>query len=365
MSNSSADSELNAQIYEEASEWLIEFRTHSADALSRERLDAWLRKSPEHVRAYLELSAIWEDTALHDPQRSVSAEAHIARARAGDNVVALISRSLEPSEAPSRHQQSSMAPGPAGSDGPTLPPRETRFTWRLVAAAASLILGSIGVWRSLQPDTYATAVGEQHSIALPDGSVVQLDASSRIRVRLSKSERDVDLLEGQALFQVAHDAGRPFIVRSGTALVRAVGTQFDVYRKKRGTIITVIEGQVAVAPPEPGTIKAHSMILLSAGEQVTVLPESVSQPTRANMTATQAWMQRRLVFDSTPLSEVVDEFNRYNTHKLVVDDPELQKLEIIGVFSSTDPGSLIRFLRAQPGVLVIEGAHETRIDRSS
>src|SRR5579863_4895634 len=87
MSTSPPDSNPNLQIYQEACEWLIAMRTSLQDAITRERFDAWLRKSPEHVRAYLEVSATWEDTALHDPKNVVSAEMHVARARTEDNLV--------------------------------------------------------------------------------------------------------------------------------------------------------------------------------------------------------------------------------------------------------------------------------------
>ncbi len=187
----------------------------------------------------------------------------------------------------------------------------------------------------------------QRSITLADGSVVNLNARSRIKVHLSKTERNVELVQGQALFQVAHDPGRPFVVRSGSASVRVVGTLFDVYRKKNGTTVTVIEGRVAVRRPCPreGSGGASSLsvaeekgrhaatlgdpsastenvgeegtprvkVLLSAGEQLTVARDAVEQPTHADIAAATSWTQRRLIFDSAPLSEVVDEFNRYNT----------------------------------------------------
>src|SRR5687767_10445741 len=84
-----ANTEFNSQIYEEASDWLVRFRTAEVDDADREALDEWLRRSPEHVRAYLEVSAIWEDAAFHDEQRSVDAAAHIQRARADGNVIPL------------------------------------------------------------------------------------------------------------------------------------------------------------------------------------------------------------------------------------------------------------------------------------
>jgi transmembrane sensor len=231
-----------------------------------------------------------------------------------------------------------------------------------------------------------------------------------LRVEFSNNERRVELLEGQALFQVAKDKSRPFIVASGEATVRAVGTQFDVYRKDSGTTVTVLEGRVAVystarmesnagsaepssaatqptprsprtsvrprtqmqttthsdpTPPTPAGLfdpSGSAAIFLSAGEQVTVTPtQALPAPARADIIATTAWMQRRLIFDGSKLSDVVQDFNRYNKRQLVIEGPELSDFHVSGVYSSTDPASLLRFLREQPGVTVTESGNEVHI----
>jgi transmembrane sensor len=228
--------------------------------------------------------------------------------------------------------------------------------------------------------TYTTQVGERLSITLVDGSSVELNARSKIRVRFSKVERDVELVNGQALFEVAKDKARPFIVRSGEAVVRAVGTQFDVYRRKNATTVTVIEGRVAVlmplAPNSSATDNDRTLVATSgsretrspavfvaAGEQVIVTNQIVRAPQRADVAVATAWTQRRLVFESSALSDVIEDFNRYNTRQLVIEDPQLNDFHVSGVYSSTDPASLIRFLRAQPGVEVIEMDEEVRITK--
>jgi transmembrane sensor len=242
--------------------------------------------------------------------------------------------------------------------------------------AGLIVVGLIG-WLAHAP-TYSTDIGEQHSIVLRDGSTVNLNSRSRIRIRYSGRERAVDLLEGQALFTVAKDATRPFIVIAGSTQVRAVGTEFDVYCKATGTVVTVVEGRVAVLarPMDSGdsagrsaplqtpalrdkaTEKAGSDVpgvrFLSAGEQLMVTPQAAARPVAANVAAATAWTQRQLIFDSTPLNEVADEFNRYNERQFVIRDPGLDTFQIDGVFSSTDPTSLIRFLRARPDMKVTE-----------
>jgi transmembrane sensor len=142
----------------------------------------------------------------------------------------------------------------------------------LVAAVAALFL-----W--IARDTarsYSTGIGEQRTIQLMDGSTVELNARSKVEVRLTERRRDVALIEGQALFHVAKDKLRPFVVRAGEAEVRAVGTEFDVYKKQAETVVTVVEGRVETYPGSDGA--AAAAILLSAGEQLTVLPHMVTNP---------------------------------------------------------------------------------------
>ena len=232
-----------------------------------------------------------------------------------------------------------------------------------------------------------TDIGEQRTIRLPDDSIVDLNARSRIRVRFSKVARTVELMDGQALFHVAKDPHRPFIVRSDSMAVRAVGTEFDVYRKGSGMVVTVVEGRVAVIPTAVGadptehssgtpsvSVASHSgqhsegpaageAVFLSAGEQLTVTAATASTPHRTDVGAATAWLQRRLIFEDTPLAEVAEEFNRYSVLRLVIDDPELAHKPISGVYSSSDPSALIGFLRAQPTLRVIETDREIRVTR--
>src|SRR5437879_5543547 len=207
----------NAQILEEAADWLVEFSTGEADAGARQKFDTWLRTSPEHVRAYLELVPIWEEGALPPPHPDAGPDALIALARSADNVVPLAAKAAEVSK-------------PAASSAPRLHRRRGAIA---ASAVLACVVGGILAWLMLARNPpYTTQVGEQRSIALPDGSLFQLNARSSVRVRFTSHERALELLEGQALFRVAKDPARPFIVASDGARVRAVGTQFDVYRKR-------------------------------------------------------------------------------------------------------------------------------------
>jgi transmembrane sensor len=234
---------------------------------------------------------------------------------------------------------------------------------------------------------YLTKTGVQRSLALTDGSTIELNSRSKIQLRYSEHERTVELLEGQALFHVAKDVARPFFVRSGEMSVRAVGTKFDVYKKSSGTVVTVVEGRVAVLsgseepapgtndpaggaqrPPHPALRSADATglagsIILVAGEQGIITQKTVRKTQHPNVASATAWTQRKIVFDSTSLTEVAEEFNRYNDRELVIDRSALGNLHISGVFSSTDPASLIRFLRQRPGLRITETAAEIRIEK--
>lgn len=381
-------SSMNAQIYEEASDWIIQHREGELDESGKHAFDAWLRRSPEHVRAYLEMSSIWEDVSSLDPTLNASTDELIARARTADNIVPL---GVDPSHA---LRLSKAPPAIVPIDG-----RSRGFSGRQLLAA-SIVIACLGAgvlaWLNRGPD-YSTGIGEQRSITLADGSTIDLNARSRIRVRFSEHERDIDLLEGQALFHVAKDKERSFVVRSDGAAVRAVGTEFDVYQKKSGTTVTVVEGRVsvfdtagivelahkgspgtsglghplgdnseAVPGPAAGTAQLTTdrhAVFLSAGQQLTVTPMVISQPAPANVAAVTAWTQHRLVFDSATLSDVAEEFNRYNTRQLIIEDSRLSNIHISGVFSSVDPALFLRFLRAQPEISVEEKDKEIRVSK--
>jgi transmembrane sensor len=399
-----ASPKLNRQILDEASEWFVDFRVGDVDAEARERFDEWLRRSPEHIRAYWEIAKTYVELPPATSFGKLNTDELIAYAHSDANVVPL---HAAPTEAHILRVEPARESQDAGRA-----PRFRRPFFAAAAVALAAVIGTAVWWQAHRYPLFSTDIGERRSITLADGSTVDLNARSRLRVEFSKSERRVELLDGQALFQVAKDKARPFIVHSGDATVRAVGTQFDVYRKDSGTTITVLEGRVAVyssaevepmssasAPAIPSGAPQHTAsvssassttsnaagesahvpfnaeladpsgagaIFLSAGEQVTVTPDGAGTavPQHADITAATAWMQRKLIFEGSKLSDVVAEFNRYNRRQLVIEDPRLKDFEISGVYSSTDPASLVLFMRDQ-GLNVTEGSGAIRIGSST
>jgi len=364
---------LNRLILDEASDWFVDFRVGDVDSTARERFDRWLRQSPEHIRAYMEIANTYMALPALNPTRKVDVQELIAYARTEGNIVPF-DHATRPNQPFSPAADSDHALCIAGEalGHPSLWSRGSKVIAFAASLAIACVVTGLLAWLALQQhSTYATEIGERRSVTLADGSTIDLDAHSKVRIKFSKAERDVELLEGQALFEVAKDRARPFIVRSGAALVRAVGTQFDVYRKKNEITVTVVEGRVAVLTPaeweaggEPASGRGPRMTqTVSAGEQVTVIDGHVAEPKRADVAVTTAWTQRRLVFDGSRLSDVVDEFNRHNARQIVIDDRQLDEFHISGVYSSTDPASLIRFLRQQSGIDVIETDDSVRIAR--
>src|ERR1700722_14675409 len=314
---------LNEQIYQEACEWFVEFRSGDLDDSDRRQFDLWARNSPEHLAAYLEIAAIWNEGSALDSDRKRDAEALIAQSAVDfTNVVPLSDRprsDVSPTALAKSVQQSHR--------WHFSPPR---VLLAASIAAVSVIAGLLIGYQRLQAPIYTTTFGEERSITLEDGSVIYINSHSKTRIRYTADERNVDLLEGQALFHVAKNPARPFFISSATTQVRAVGTEFDVYQKLGGTVVTVVEGRVAVLsrsdtgagevadPPAaaalprgaPGgqnvQVGGNPPILLSAGEQVLVTPWTMQKADHPNIAIATAWTQRQLEFESASLSDVAE-----------------------------------------------------------
>jgi transmembrane sensor len=337
----------NRQVLDEAGAWFVEFRTGNPTARAREDFMQWLRRSPEHIRAYLDISRHYvhlpgtANVSLQEADRLLQK----ARSRLVDGVVPIEEGRTSLSEILAR------------------PRRPSRRSLTFAVAATLLILaGATILYSFLQRGIYSTGAGEERIVTLEDASRLELNARTRLRVRYSPGLREVELLEGQALFQVAKDNARPFVVRTDSAQVRAVGTEFDVYRRGAETRVTVLEGTVAVQSPLAGAaIVSPADLLVGAGEQAIVPQQGIPKAHPTNAVAATAWTRGELEFIETPLAEVVDEFNRYSPRRLVLGSPSPTSVRISGIYSSADPASLILFLRSQPDLTVIESGGEIRI----
>lgn len=354
----------SAQVLDEASVWFVTLRGSDVPASTARDFHEWLKRSPEHIRAYLEIAAVYADIPAPEQGRTPVDLIVKARGCPDNNVIAL---NLE--------ARSARADATANKDA------RPRVGARVMLAASLLMCICLGAWLHSTRNTYHTGIGEQRSITLDDGSIVELNAHSKVRIGFSDRLRRVELLSGQALFRVAKDHTRPFVVHAGTASVRAVGTQFDVNRKSNGTTVTVLEGRVAVASAGEGTdtqrvapaampaatdrldrkTQPSAEILLVSGEQMIVTPTEVRKAERPDLAAATAWTQHLLIFDGTDLRDVLEEFGRHTSRRIVIESPELATLKISGQYTSANPDSLLRFLSLQEGVIVSEVNGEIHI----
>jgi len=224
--------------------------------------------------------------------------------------------------------------------------RDSRSTraWRAAmpwasAAAVLLCLATVfWAWQGYSQTHLATQVGEIRRVPLADGSHITLDTQSRVSVRYESATRLVRLESGEALFEVAKDPGRPFVVQAGNTRVRAVGTAFIVRRHSDVDVeVTVTEGTVDVwretSAPEPA-------IRLAAGNRTLTTPLEIAQPqelTGAQLAGAVAWEGGVIDLNGRTLADAAAEFNRYNPQVVVISDPRLAAQTVVGRFQATNP----------------------------
>jgi len=323
-----------SEVMQQAADWIVQLRSPERVPNCADLFADWLRASPLHVREYLRAVEVWEGLSHPNAGSGRSREQLIAEA--GDsNLVELPGREDVSGNAPTRRIIASA------------------FRWRRVGFALALsavfVLAYLGRQRTTMI-VVRTGVGEQHSEVLPDRSIVDVNTQSEIRVAFTSTERRVELVRGEAFFDVAKDPARPFVVATDLATAKAIGTRFSVYRAQSATIVTVAEGRVlvrdrhAVAGESKGITDPEDAVEVIPGNQAEAQSGHHVRMRRANVTSTFAWREHRLVFDGEPLATVVEEFNRYNSPPLVITDPHLREQHISGVFGANDPGSLLDFL---------------------
>jgi transmembrane sensor len=333
-----------APVTEQASCWWLLLNEGEASPAERRAFAEWVSRSPERVAAFLQtarLTQALESKTTSWPDTSADELIRAARTASSDIASFPPSGRVEPRALRGRPLSAIVA---------------------LAAIAAAAF--AAGLYIYLGPQRFATSIGEQRSIVLSDGSIVTLNTSSRVEVRMSRDHRVVRLLAGEALFQVAHDAQRPFDVTAAETIVRAVGTQFDVDRRPAGTTVTVVEGRVAVlTAPDGSQSGVAARLPLEAGQQLTLSPQRGShrRPVRADVATAIAWTQRKLIFEHRRVEEVAAEFNRYNRTIIEIRSDELGSQEVTGVFQANDPGSFLAFLARIPGVSIAASTDNSRV----
>jgi len=320
-------------IDEDAARW-SEILRERDDPTMREAFNAWQAQSPQHAQAY----------ARADAAR------RLAEMLADESQMQALRRDTLGRVAREGAQRR----------------RRQRGGWAVAASVAVFgLLGAIGLnlggsWKvvddardALAGNVYQTGVGQRESFVLADGSTITLNTDSRVSTHYRDGLRAVTLERGQALFKVAKDRTRPFVVSAGGRQVTALGTEFDVYLSSRAFEVTLLEGRVTVtraakaaaaAASAKAAAGAAALAELRPGEQFVAAAKTAPQVRAADVRRVVSWRNGQIVFENERLSDAVAEINRYSQRKIVLADAHLASLKISGAFNTGDTGTFVEAL---------------------
>jgi len=359
----------DGKIDAEASEWLVRLLDLEPDPdepyfQPEDRQAAfyrWLSQSHRHLEGFLEVAETFRKLGNIDPHQRLPLQLPTTP-EAPANVVPLkrpmVGTMFTPSPIHPSEPGASRLPNKSA-----LYSRLAGWPWAATGALAFLILLPLGFQHlSAASRQYATGIGERLFVPLEDGSEIQLNTHSSVSVKFTPHAREVRLSQGEALFNVVHDAHRPFTVLTDDVTIRDVGTKFAVYCPSAGeTRIAVIEGRVAVSrtgapagdrgllalPEGTDTESNHdssaAFTLLDAGKMAQMSHHGrtstlrVSTVSAHELARQMSWREGLLIFEGQTLAHAIGEFNRYNRRQLVIDDHDIANLQLGGTFLSTDP----------------------------
>lgn len=291
----------------EALHWLVVLKDRNASAADREAFDHWLNLDPSHLAAWRRAQQVWMRLDRIGP-----AFRNRPAASSPPHQVA----------APWMRQTLSMPLPPRPGHG------RRRFLYAAAAVAAIAVPGSVLLTRPGLFAPHVTAVGERRTLALEDGSSIELAGSSSLSVDFAADLRRIVLYEGEAYLDLVRDTARPFVVEAGRGSTRASGAAFDV--KMTGRLVTVAVTQksvlVSANDAEPVTV--------DEGQLVRYGPNRTGTVGDADLDRVEAWRRDRLVFQNTPLGEVVDDLERYRGGRIIMTDAALRHLPVAGSFDA-------------------------------
>lgn len=325
-------------VMQDAAEWMVLLDSSECTAADRMAFAQWLGEDPLHKWGFEELSEVWArlqtltDASQFDDVPNVTALPGRKTAE----------RRLHKSAAPARRRE-----------------------WSTLAAVAVIVLGTVLHFLSDAPSKlHETRVGELRAIALEDGSTIELNAMSAVEVRFGERRREVELANGEAVFDVRPD-GRPFLVRTPLATLSVIGTQFAVHATPSLVEVSVLEGLVSVSPG--GSMTALSEVasdvmirftdeiaLLGAGQRIELTRETQKylSITPDRIAEELSWRQGEVVFTDRPLMSVLSEMRRYIGTPIFIGDPALNSLRISGRFGTGDVDGFLTELSGRYGIVV-------------
>ncbi|MGE0642269.1 MAG: FecR domain-containing protein [Nitrospira sp.] len=298
-------SDSSSSCFEEATEWFARLRSENCSDEERRLFESWRSRAPEHAAAYEQVMALWSDPAL----RSAATQA------------AALSRPFESTNPVARRVPFQVKP------------------FALAATIAGvLILIGLGMDLPLRlASDYHTSTGERQVVQLSDGSVVTMNTRSAIGMAYDDRNRRVDLLAGEAFFQVAPDAQKAFVVSSYGITTRAVGTEFLVRHQADGIQVTVTEGVVELAPAHSGWAPIH----VAAGKQIVVSTRGPEPARDVDVNRVTSWLRGRLVVEDARLGDVIEELRRYHSGTIQVWNRSVNEIRVSGSYNLADPMAVL------------------------
>jgi len=291
----------------EAAAWVARLRDEGRGPDADEELQKWLGASDEHRLAFNRMTLVWEQAG----KIRMRGQAGVSPART----------------------------------------RRSQFSALAAALAATLVLAVITAiyWRN---NAFVTAVGQQQTQVLQDGTRIELNTDTRIEVNYDEHARRVRLVRGEARFDVSKEPERPFLVTVGRQEIRALGTSFIV-RQDHGEdfAVTLVEGRISVAPlaGNDGS-PAQTPRILVPGERLIISRQRAPAVDRPELSRVTAWERGRVEFDETPLEDATAEMNRYALTHVTVPDSEIARLRIGGDFRAGDSEEFVKVVRAAFGL---------------
>ncbi|WP_446810633.1 FecR family protein [Methylomonas sp. 2BW1-5-20] len=314
------------QLFEQAGRWVLKLHNTASSDTERRAFKAWLASDPRHLPAYRHAESLWRS---FDASSQQPADPQLVNARA-------------------RFREAQKQ---------TQKPRRAHL--RGIALVTLLIAATPLSWQWLNTTTYTTAKGQRLRIILSDGSKIELNTDSQLRVKDTWHSRQATLEQGEAMFDVVHDPMKPFEVAAAAGRIRDVGTRFNVSRWHDTTTVSVLEGEVEVS-----TASSTLRELLLPGRQISYDQRgSLSAQAKFDAGEVTAWQRDLLVFNNTPLADALNQLSRYHNVELRLADPSLGSLKVSGDFPSKNLDAALQVISAalpvkaaqkSPGLIVLE-----------
>ena len=300
----------SANVRDAAATWFARVQAHTLSVAEQAEFEAWRTQHASHEAEYQWLASMWSAADLL-PKARLQALCEVPAPRLG---------------------------------------RRSFLAYGLAASVVAIAAGA-GLWMQLQSSAgyqaeFATATGERRTVNLPDGSSIELNGRSRVRINFERGQRNVELQQGEGMFSVARDADRPFVVQAGAGQVTVTGTRFDVLREGDQARVAVESGHVRVQGANP-----HAVANLTAGQGTVVDAQGqVAAVQAVNTRVLTAWRKGQLVFEDATLGEVAAQVSRYRDKPVHVTSPAIARLRLSSVFKTDDTDAL---LKALPQILPV------------